>query len=552
ITAQQINQYFAQNNTDVFVCNLSQSQDVVIDIDGEKITGGILFTGQGDAIVEASENLGTIDATNKNICAVEIGENCNVQFLYINIIAGNKGALNIQNNAKCQYNFGQISGNVNVKGTFDFYAGFISLSNFEMFKVDGGIVNQYGGTITHQKSVAVYLLSGQFNISAGMINTYKSTAVMQSGGKFVQTGGKLEGMSSVAISVSNGEYLLSGGEVKSNAYSAITLLSGTLKLSQNPTLSSYGTYCDIYKSSGVIDANGYTGESIFIAGSIKDGDVVVSNVEDANKFIDANAYGWFEYNSQEKTIVMKKYKIYMPTIEQVKQNNGVIDFSTNCDEKIQQIQWCVDGEQIVGAIYKKYKPQKAGNFVLKVFFAENNVSGLGTTSFELSSENFVVDIEKIHVKNLPTKTQYTHGDLFNDAGMIVEATLTTGYCYTLGRQEYTICYQNADKIKYGDDYVVVKCLKNTSITQNIAITVSKKAIDLPNLQVDYSGENKLLEIETYGNFEILQYNEIIDAGEYQLVLKLTDPENTFWNIQNQTTQNQIVVFKVNHAQNKIN
>lgn len=552
ITASQINQYLRDNNTSVYECTLSQDKNVVICLDGEQISGGISFVGQGNATVRATENLGTIDASNKNIFAVDIGENCSVYFLYINIIAGNSGAVNIQSGAQFKYNFGQIKGSVLVKGEFDFYAGFISLTDLETFEVDGGIVNQYAGAISHQKSVALYLLSGEFNISGGTINSEKTTAVMQSGGKFVQTGGALEGMASVAISVSNGEYLLSGGEVKSNAYSAITLLSGTLRLSENPDIISYGTYCDIYKSSGVIDATGYTGESVLIAGAMQDGDVVVSNVEDATKFVDANAYGWFEYDAQAKTLVVKKYKIYMPTIEQVKQNNGVIDFSTNCDEKIQQIQWCVDGEQIVGAIYKKYKPQKAGNFVLKVFFAENNVSGLGTTSFELSSENFVVDIEKIHVKNLPTKTQYTHGDLFNDTGMIVEETLTTGYCYTLGRQEYTICYQNADKIKYGDDYVVVKCLKNTSITQNIAITVSKKAIDLPNLQVDYSGENKLLEIETYGNFEILQYNEIIDAGEYQLVLKLTDPENTFWNIQNQTTQNQIVVFKVNQAQNKIN
>ena len=552
ITASQINQYLRDNNTSVYECTLSQDKNVVIYLDGEQIAGGISFVGQGNATVRATENLGTIDASNKNIFAVDIGENCSVYFLYINIIAGNSGAVNIQSGAQFKYSFGQIKGSVLVKGEFNFYAGFISLTDLETFEVDGGIVNQYAGAISHQKSVALYLLSGEFNISGGTINSDKTTAVMQSGGKFVQTGGALEGMASVAISVSNGEYLLSGGEVKSNAYSAITLLSGTLRLSENPDIISYGTYCDIYKSSGVIDATGYTGESVLIAGAMQDGDVVVSNVEDATKFVDANAYGWFEYDAQAKTLVMKKYKIYMPTIEQVKQNNGVIVFSTNNDAKIQKIQWYKNGEVVVGATHNNYKPQKAGKYVLKVLFAENNVSGLGTTTFELLSEDFVVEVEKIQAKTMPTKTQYYHGDLFDDAGMIIEATLTTGYCYNMSKKEYTIDYQNADNIKYGDTYVVIKSLDNLSITQNINITASKKAIDLPtNLQVVYTGENAVSEIETNGGFEILQNTEIVDAGEYQLVLKLTDPQNTYWNIQGQPTQNQTVVFEIIKAQNFI-
>lgn len=550
ITAEQINQYLQQNNTDVFECNLSTENNIIINLDQKQINGGILFRGNGNAIVQASENLGTIDASNKNITAVEIGENCNVQFRYINIIGGTKGAVNVQNNAQFFYSFGTIRGGLNIKGVFNFYAGFIDISSFEMFRVDGGIVNQAGGTIAHQKGATVYLLSGQYTLSGGTIISYKTTAIMISGGKFLQQNGVVEGMASVAVSLSGGEYCLSGGEVVSNNYSAITILGGTFNLSNQPTINSFGTYCDIYKSGGVFDANGYVGKTLLVAGSLNDSETVVFNVEDENKFIDANSYGKFIYDQQNKKLIMQKYKINIPTIDQIKNNNGVVQLTTNFDEKITKIEWLKNDKIINNVSGKNYKPNSPGEYFVKIIISEKNVSGFGDFEAVVTSEKLGVIIEQMVIKNMPTKTKYEHGDGFDEHGMVIQATLNSGHEYELNKQDYCFEYQNSDKFVFGDDYVVIKSLQDKNASAKINVTISKRAINLPtNLQASYTGEN-LLQIVT-NEWYVAQNDKIIDVGEYQLVLELVDKNNTFWNINGQIVENQIVNFVVEKAQNSI-
>ena len=393
-------------------------------------------------------------------------------------------------------------------------------------------------------------MSGQYTLSGGAIISYKTTAMMISGGKFLQQNGVVEGMASVAVSLSGGEYSLLGGEVISNNYSAITILSGTFNLSNAPTITSFGTYCDIYKSGGVFDSNGYVGNPLLIAGSLKDGETVILNVEDESKFIDANSYGNFIYDQQNKKLVMQKYKINIPTISEIKNNNGVIKLTTNFDEKILKIQWLKNDNVINNVSGKSYKPNSPGEYFVKINIAEKNVSGYGDLEYIITSEKLSVDIEQIEIKNMPTKTQYEHGDVFDEQGMIVEATLSSGYKYSLKKQDYCIEYQNSDKFVFGDNYVVVKSLHNKNISAQINVEISKKAIDLPtNFQAIYTGED-LLQIVT-NEWYVAQNEKIINVGEYKLVLELVDKNNTFWNINGQIVENQIVDFVVAKAQNSI-
>ena len=104
---------------------------------------------------------------------------------------------------------------------------------------------------------------------------------------------------------------------------------------------------------------------------------------------------------------------------------------------------------------------------------------------------------------------------------------------------------------FGDDYVVIKSLQDKNASAQINVTISKRAINLPtNLQASYTGENLLPQLATNEWF-VIQNDKIIDVGEYQLVLELVDKNNTFWNINGQIVENQIVNFVVEKAQNSI-
>ena len=123
-------------------------------------------------------------------------------------------------------------------------------------------------------------------------------------------------------------------------------------------------------------------------------------------------------------------------------------------------------------------------------FADNAKVTLDGYTFTKSGNNFVAtktfaktadkSLTALEVTTQPTETEYTHGDQFNSAGMVVKATYDDGSTDN-NFTDYTVSYaNNGSYLKNGDTAVTVKAGDQTATVSGL--TVDQKELSISGLQ----------------------------------------------------------------------
>ena len=122
-------------------------------------------------------------------------------------------------------------------------------------------------------------------------------------------------------------------------------------------------------------------------------------------------------------------------------------------------------------------------------FADNAKVTLDGYTFTKSGNNFVANktfaktadksLTALEVTTQPTETEYTHGDQFNSAGMVVKATYDDGSTDN-NFTDYTVSYANGTYLKKGDTTVTLKAGDKTATVSGL--TVGQKELSITGLQ----------------------------------------------------------------------
>ena len=122
-------------------------------------------------------------------------------------------------------------------------------------------------------------------------------------------------------------------------------------------------------------------------------------------------------------------------------------------------------------------------------FADNAKVTLDGYTFTKSGNNFVAtktfaktadkSLTALEVTTQPTETEYTHGDQFNSAGMVVKATYDDGSTDN-NFTDYTVSYANGTYLKKGDTTVTLKAGDKTATVSGL--TVGQKELSITGLQ----------------------------------------------------------------------
>lgn len=134
----------------------------------------------------------------------------------------------------------------------------------------------------------------------------------------------------------------------------------------------------------------------------------------------------------------------------------------------------------------------------------------------------------VAVKTPPTKTAYTYGDDFAPDGLVITQSFDDG---TTPDVTYN------DSTKSGFTFAPASLnAGTTSVTAtyggksaNIPITVSKQSVTAPTIESStYTGEAQSATVTASGRYIVTANAGGTDAGDYDVVLTLTDPTNYKW------------------------
>ncbi len=122
-------------------------------------------------------------------------------------------------------------------------------------------------------------------------------------------------------------------------------------------------------------------------------------------------------------------------------------------------------------------------------FTKSGNSFVATKNFEKTANKSLTGLT---VTNQPTKKTYTHGDQFDQTGMVVQATYDDGSTDN-NFTDYTVSYANGTCLKKGDTTVTLKAGDKTATVSGL--TVGHKELSITGLQATdraYNGNTEVV------------------------------------------------------------
>ena len=166
-----------------------------------------------------------------------------------------------------------------------------------------------------------------------------------------------------------------------------------------------------------------------------------------------------------------------------------------------------------------------------------------TDTGNYNSVNGTVIIETVNERRYDrievtlSKTEYTAYEVLDKGGLKVTAYYegeTEGVDITANTEKYNVEYSGngtEDRLEAGTGTVKVTLLTDDTKYDEVAITVSKLAVDVPiaNQGLVYNGEVQTgVEASVEGYYSLTNNNTGTNAADYIATAMLTDPDNTEW------------------------